>query len=129
VLVFLILRNTTMSFRKIALSVAAIAALSPVISYASPEKASVKACAAAFAASMATPGTTAPAYRLDYRSNAGSTLGSIYPTNYTFTLEAHEPKTGLPIARALCSTDSHGAVTAIAAMPLDEKPAALAARF
>jgi hypothetical protein len=117
-----------MNLRKIALTAATIAALSPVISNASPEKTSVKACASAFAASMAVPGATAPVYKLAYRGSASS-LPAFYPTGYTFTLEAHDLKTGLPIARALCSTNSHGAVTAMAAVPLNEKPATLAAQF
>jgi hypothetical protein len=118
-----------MKIRTIALAVATIAALSPAISNASPERASVKACASAFATSIAAPGAGAPAYKLAYHSSFGSTLADFYATDYTFTLEAHDPKTGTAIARARCSTDSHGAVTAIAAIPLDVKAATLAAQF
>jgi len=118
-----------MLIRKIALAVATIAALSPVISNASPEKASVKACASAFATSIAAAGANAPAYKLAYHGGNGGSLADFYPTAYTFTLEAHDPKTGLAVARALCSTDSHGAVTTIAAIPLNEKAATLAAQF
>jgi hypothetical protein len=114
--------------RKIALAVVAVAALAPAISNASPERASVKACASAFATSIASPGGTAPAYKLAYRGSFGGTLADFYPTEYTFTLEAHDPKTGLAIARARCSTNSRGTVTEIAAVPLDTKPT-LAAQF
>jgi hypothetical protein len=118
-----------MNIRTIAFAAATIAALSPAISNASPERASVKACASAFATSMAAPGASAPAYKLAYRGSFGSTLSDFYPTDYTFTLEAHDPKTGVAIARARCSTDTHGTVTAIAAIPLDVKPATLASQY
>jgi hypothetical protein len=54
-------------------------------------------------------------------------LADFYPTDYTFTLEAHDPKTGAPIARAVCTTDYRGNVTDIASLPLDSKAATLAA--
>jgi hypothetical protein len=113
---------------KFALAVVAVAALTPAISNASPERASVKACASAFATSIAAPGAAVPAYKLAYRGSFGGTLADFYPTQYTFTLEAHDPKTGQAIARARCSTNSRGAVTEIAAVPLDAKPT-LAAQF
>jgi hypothetical protein len=113
-----------MTFSKSAAALIAIAALSPAISNASPERVSVKACAAAFAASLAAPGTKVPGYKLDYRPTFGSSLADFYPSEFTFTLEARDPKTGLAIARASCSADSRGAVTAIAAIPLDRKLAA-----
>jgi hypothetical protein len=53
-------------------------------------------------------------------------LSSFYATDYTFTLEAHDA-TGAPFARASCSTDSRGVVTAFEVLPLDSKGAALAA--
>lgn len=108
-----------MNIRKVALAVVTIAALSPVVSNASPEKVSAKACAIAFASSLAAPGADAPAYKFSYRSGVSSSLAAFYPTDYTFTLEAHDPKTGVAIARARCSTDYHGTVTTIAAMPLN----------
>lgn len=118
-----------MKFRTIALTVAAVAALSPAISNASPEKASAKACANAFASSMATPGTAAPTFKLAYRGTSGSVLADFYPTDYTFTMVANDAKTGLPIARARCSTNSRGAVMAMDVIPLNDKPAALASSF
>ena len=98
-----------------------IAALAPLGALASPEKASVTASASAFAASMAAPGTAAPAYKLDYHAHFGGSLEDFYLTEYTYTLEARDPKTGVAIARATCSADSRGSVTSIAAMPLDTK--------
>jgi hypothetical protein len=108
-----------MILRKVALAAVTVAALSPTISNASPERISAKACASAFASSIAAPGASAPAYKLAYRGTTGSMLSDFYPADYTFTLEARNPKTGLPIARALCSTDSRGNVTTISAMPLN----------
>jgi hypothetical protein len=117
-----------MNFRKIVLAAATMAALSPALSYASPEKASVKACANALASSIAGSGAAIPGYKLAYRSSFGSTLADFYPTDYSFTLVAHDAKTGLPIASARCTTNSRGAVTAFTAIPTD-KAAALAASF
>ena len=112
------------------LTLASIAALTPVISNASPEKAALDACARAFATSLAAPGAAAPAFKLAYRSNefAGSML-EFYTREYTFDLNANDPKTGLPIARASCSTDAHGAVVALSPIPLDAAHPAVAARL
>ncbi len=118
-----------MKFRTIALTVAAVAALAPAISMASPEKAFAKACADAFATSMATPGTATPAYKLAFRGSFGGVLADFYPRDYTFTMVANDAKTRLPIARARCSTNSHGAVIAMDTIPLNDKPAALASSF
>jgi hypothetical protein len=113
-----------MTIRKIPLAVITLVALAPAISNASPEKASVKACANAFASSIAAPGSRAPAYKLAYRGSFGGSLTDLYASEYSFTLEALDPKTGQAIARARCSTDSHGTVTSISAVPLGAKLAA-----
>ncbi len=118
-----------MMIRQLAIAALAVAALSPAISNASPEKASAKACASAFASSIAAPGSSAPAYKFAYRGADSGSLADFYPTDYTFTLEAHDPKTGAAIARARCSTDYRGHVTAISAIPLDASAATLAAAF
>jgi len=117
-----------MKFRTIALAIASIAALSPAISNASSERASAKACANAFAASLAASGSATP-YKFAYRGGSSSTLADFYPSEFTFTLEAHDPKSGAAIARARCSTDFRGTVTAISAVPLNANPATLAASF
>jgi len=108
-----------MILRKIALAVVTIAALSPTVSNASPERISAKACASAFASSIAAPGASAPAYKLAFRGTTGSALADFYPSDYTFNLEARDPKTGQPFARAVCSTDHRGVVTSISAVPLN----------
>jgi hypothetical protein len=117
-----------MKLRFIALAISSIAALSPAISNASSERASAKACANAFAASLASQGS-ATQFKFAYRGASSSTLADFYPTEFTFTLEAHDPKSGAAIARARCSTDFRGTVTTIAAVPLNASPATLAASF
>jgi hypothetical protein len=115
-----------MNIRKIAFAVVTVAALTPAISNASPEKASVKACASAFASTV-TNGA-APGYKLAYRTSFGSSLADFYPTEYTFSMDARDPKTGAVIAHAVCSADSKGTVTSISTTPADAKATTLAAR-
>ena len=117
-----------MNLRKIALAVVTIATLSPTISNASPERISAKACASAFASSIAAPGASTPAYKLAFRGTTGSALADFYPSDFTFTLEARDPKTGLPFARAVCSTDHRGNVTTISAVPLNAEAGKLASQ-
>src|ERR1700737_4320154 len=109
-----------MKFRHFALAAASIAALAPAVSSASPpEKAALHACARAFASSLAAPGTAAPTYKVAYRDNrfVGSML-EFYTREYRFELHANDLKTGLPIARASCTTNSRGAVVALSSIPL-----------
>jgi hypothetical protein len=114
-------RNTTMSHRNLVLAAAALVALTPVISHASPERTALNSCARAFAASFASPGATVPAFKVNYRSNqASGSLLTFYTREYTFELYANDPKTGLPIGRASCATDSHGAVTELLPLRLPE---------
>jgi hypothetical protein len=117
-----------MILQKVALAALTIAALSPTVSSASPEKISAKACASAFASSIAAPGASAPAYKLAFRGTIGSALTDFYPSAFTFTLEARDPKTGLSFARAVCSTDHRGNVTTISAVPLNAETSKLASR-
>jgi hypothetical protein len=113
-----------MTLSKSAAALITVAALSPAISHASPERASVNACAAAFAASLAAPGAKVPGYKIDYRPTSESSLSIFFPSEFTFTLEARDPKTGLAIGRASCSVNSRGAVTVFSTIPLDRKLAA-----
>ena len=120
-----------MKFRHFALAAASIAALAPAVSSASPpEKAALNACARAFASSLAAPGTAAPTYKVAYRDNrfVGSML-DFSTREYSFELNANDLKTGLPIARASCSTDSHGTVMSLSSIPLNSaQPTFAAAR-
>jgi hypothetical protein len=118
-----------MNFRTLSAAVA-IAAFLPVISHASTEAAALGACTRAFAASMAAPGSSAPAFKLKYRgSPAGSAVADYYSGHeFTFYLQAHDPKTGATLARATCTADARGIQVALSAAPLDGSEATLAAR-
>jgi hypothetical protein len=108
-----------MNSRSIVLGVASIAALVPAISNASPERAALDACAAAFASSLAAPGSSGPAFKVDYRFNqVGGSMLELYSRAFTFDLYANDVKTGAPIARASCSTNDHGSVVALSPVPL-----------
>jgi len=118
-----------MNIRKIPLAVAVIAALSPALSNASPEKTALTACAQAFASSLGKPGASAPSFKIAYRgSDIPGSMVDFYSREYTFALQAHDPKTGLTIARASCAADVRGHVFALSSVPLDEVQATLAAR-
>jgi hypothetical protein len=106
-------RNTIMNIRKIVFIAAASAALCPAISSASTEGSALDACARAFALRLAPPGAAAPSYKLAYGSSPFGSLIEPYSLAYTFELRANDKKTGLPIARASCSTDTRGAVISL----------------
>jgi hypothetical protein len=108
-----------MKYRKISLTAAACALLVPTLSQAGPEGNALKACAQAFASSLATPGAPVVAPKVNYRGNqsTGSML-EFYTREYTFDLHANDSKTGTAIARASCSTDIHGAVLTLSPVPL-----------
>lgn len=117
-----------MTIRKLLLAAVSMAAMTPAISNASPENAAMKACAQAFASSLA-PGSAAPKFTVKYHRESGSMLSWFYATHdYAFNLQANDPKTGLTLARAKCSADTHGKILALTATPVDEYPA-LAAGF
>jgi hypothetical protein len=119
-----------MKFRTLFLSAASVAAILPSVSHATTESAALGACARAFAASMASPGASAPAFKLKYRSSAaGSAITEYYASReYTFYLQAHDVKTGATLARATCTADRQGTQIALNAKPLDGAEATLAAR-
>jgi len=119
-----------MKFRQVSLMLASIAALVPAASNASPEKTALNACARAFASSLAAPGSAAPAYKVSYMGSeyTGSML-AFYAREFTFDMHANNLKTGLPIARASCSVDSHGTIIALSPVPLNAARAVMAARL
>jgi len=115
--------------RTISFAAVCVAALSPALANATPEKTSAQACASAFASSMATHGTEAQPYKFAYRGGSTASVVNFYPSDFTFTMIARDPKTGATIARAQCTADSRGSVTGLAALPLDTKTATLASAF
>jgi hypothetical protein len=119
-----------MIIRTLILSAASIAAISPSVSFASHENAALGACTRAFAASLASPGSSAPAFKLKYRGgSAGSSILDYYSSQeYTFELQARDLKTGATLARATCTADASGSQIALTATPLNGTEATLAAR-
>jgi hypothetical protein len=117
-----------MTIRKLLLTAASIAAICPAVSHASPENAALNACAQAFATSLAS-GSAAPTFKLKYHSESVGTMAEYYSSHeFTFYLQARDPKTGLTLGRATCSADTHGAVIALTATPPETSPS-LAAQF
>ncbi len=115
-----------MTIRKLLLAAASIVAIAPAVSHASEENAALKACAQAFATSLASASGT-PTFKVKYHTEAATALDDYYRAHeYTFNLQAHDPKTGSTLAHATCSVDASGAVVALTAT--DSTPA-LAARF
>ena len=117
-----------MTIRKLLLAAASIASIAPAAAFASTENTALKACAQAFATSLASA-SGAPAFKLKYHSEPTSALDDYYQGHeYTFFLQAHDPKTGSTLARATCSASTNGTVLALTATPAESSPT-LAARF
>jgi hypothetical protein len=118
-----------MYIRKITLIAASFAALTPVVSQASPERAALTACSRAFAANLASPGAAAPSFKVVLRgsSDAGS-VSQFFAREYTFYLRANDQKTGLPLARATCATDASGTVVAFSQVAANAAYPVLVAR-
>jgi hypothetical protein len=107
-----------MNIRRFALAAAAV--LSPIICTASPESAALNACARAFASSLAAAGSAPPAFKVVYGGERNvSSATDFFARTYIFDLHARNQKTGLPIARASCSTDLRGSVISLSSIPLD----------
>jgi hypothetical protein len=79
---------------------------------------------------VAAPGSRAPEFKLKYRgTQALSAIADYYGGHeYTFYLQAHDTKTGATVARATCTSDTHGTLIALTATPLNSSEATLAAR-
>src|ERR1700675_1392148 len=117
-----------MDIRKLTLAAAAGAAISPSISHAYPESVALNACAPAFASSIAAPGSAVPSYKLDYRgAQAQSALAHYYGREFTFNLQAHDPKSGVTLASATCSATMRGTIVALTPEPLGSSGPTLAA--
>jgi len=119
-----------MNMHSLLLGVASAAVFSASIAHASPEDAALNACARAFAASLASPGSETPSFKLKYLgSQPRSTFDDYYSGHqYRFDLQAQNPKTGLTLARASCTADTRGARVALTSTPLEQE-ATLAARL
>jgi hypothetical protein len=120
-----------MNKRTLLAAAASAAVLSTSISHASTQNAALNACARAFAASLASPGSDTPSFKLKYLgSQPGSTFDDYYSGHeYRFDLQAQNPKTGLTLARATCTADTRGTRVALTSTPLDGQETILAARL
>lgn len=111
-----------MTIRKLLLTAAFIAVICPAVSQASPESTALNACAQAFATSLAS-GSGTPAFKLKYHSESAGAWADFYGSHdFTFYLQAHDPKTGLTLASATCSADTRGTVLALTATQPDTSP-------
>lgn len=68
------------------------------------------------------------AFKLAYHGNEfPDSMVEFYNREYTFELQAHDPKSGRPLARASCFTNIHGADVTLSAIPLEAVRSTLAA--
>jgi hypothetical protein len=117
-----------MSFRLLFPTAAILAALSPAISQAAPESDALSACTHAFVSSLAPDAANPPVFKLKYSAGRPATAWSNFsPREYTFFLQARDPKTGTARASATCSATAGGNLIALTAAPADAP--ALAAKF
>jgi hypothetical protein len=117
-----------MRFRLLFPTAAIIAALSPAITQAAPESEALSACTHAFESSLAPDAATAPVFKLKYAAGQPATAWSNFFTReYTFFLQARDPKTGIARASATCSATAGGNLIALKATAADVP--ALAAKF
>jgi|ERR1700683_1084901 len=116
-----------MNFRKLRLIVIAGAALAPAISNASSERIAFDSCVSAFEASIAATGAGASRYKVLYRgSRFSGAISEYFSSEYTYDLLARNPLTGAALARARCTSDGRGAVSALSPLPLEIKAPTLA---
>jgi hypothetical protein len=117
-----------MQIRLFLLAGAAIAAISPAVSNASPENDALNACANALASSVAKAGANTPTYKLKYRHSQSGPVSDYYGRQYTFFLQARDAKTGQSLGRVTCSANMRGTVVAWNPTPAEALGPALAAR-
>jgi hypothetical protein len=117
-----------MRFRLLFPTALSLIALSPAISQAAPESDALSACTRAFESSLSTDAATSPVYKVKYTAGQPATAWSqFFAREYTFFLEARDPKTGTARASATCRATSGGNLLALKAT-LPGAPA-LAAKF
>jgi hypothetical protein len=69
-------------------------------------------------------------YKVLYQDDRwNSSLAQFFPMRYTFDLQANDPKTGAPLARARCSTDSRGTISKLSALPVTGRDPTLAEAY
>jgi len=118
-----------MTIRHFGLSIAALAAVCPVVCNALPAKASLDACVNAFEKTLAPSADVSRAFKV-VRGSEGfsSSIADYYPTAYTFELQANNSKTGAVVARVSCVADRHGSVALTSLLDSTQAPARVAQR-
>jgi hypothetical protein len=110
-------------------AIAAVPTILPSVCAASSDEASLNACAKVFAAGLSTHGTPAETYRISFMNRGYVETEAQYEAGiYTYDIAARDSKSGAVIARAACTVDQVGAVTALSYVPLRESAPVLAAR-
>lgn len=106
------------------------AAFFPAVSGAYPGKISLDACVSAFEKTLPAGEAPSRTYKVVYMDDRWSgSLAQFFPMRYTFDLQADDPKTGAPLARARCSADSRGTISKLSALPLTGRYPTLAAAY
>jgi hypothetical protein len=114
--------------RRLALSAIAAAAFYPAVSGAYPGKTSLDACVNAFEKTLPAGEAPSRTYKVVYLDDRwNGSLAQFFPMRYTFDLQANDPKTGAPMARARCSADSRGTISKLSPLPMTGRDPTLAA--
>ncbi|HTV94441.1 MAG TPA: hypothetical protein VME42_00480 [Steroidobacteraceae bacterium] len=112
-----------MNIRTAGLTIAALSALAPAVAGAWPGKSSLDACVNAFEKTLAPAGESARAFKVVYQGDRfSSSVAQYFPSEYTFELQANDPKTGEVIARVRCLANTHGAVASMQPLPAHAAP-------
>jgi len=117
--------------RRLGLSLAALAAVCPAVSQASPARAALDVCVNAFEKTLAQSGNAGHAFKVVYgKEEFASSVADYFSTSYTFDLQADNVKTGEVLARVRCEADRRR-IIALSPLPLldaRETPARVAQR-
>ena len=117
-----------MRFRLLFPAVLSVAAFSPAISQAAPESDALSACTRAFESSLSADASTAPVFKVKYSAGQpASAWSNFFTREYTFFLQARDPKSGTMRASATCRATAGGNLITLQATPANA--ATLAAKF
>lgn len=117
-----------MRFRLLFPTILSLAALTPAISQAAPESDALSVCTRAFESSLFADAGSPPVFKVKYTAGQPASAWSNYFTReYTFFLQARDPKAGAALATATCRATAGGKLIALQATTGDAP--ALAAKF
>lgn len=103
-----------MKIQYLGLSILAFAVIPAVSQATSP----LDACVKAFTQTLSAPGEASPAYKVVNQLDRVVAPQQYFPTEYTFDLQATDPKTGDPSARVRCTVSERGRVYSLSPLPL-----------